>query len=101
MAPIHDTVIYTLHKRATVAEQLTPTDEQKVTLYVLLGYGEWRDLHYTLQQGEANASSLFAVIFITIAWNLWGIKHILYPWKLWTVAMVSEGRSSCATQRGR
>lgn len=50
MAPIHETALYALHKRATVAEQLTPTGEQKVTLYVLLGYGEWRRHNATALQ---------------------------------------------------
>ena len=45
-----------LVKRATVAEQLAPSDEQKTTLYVILGY----------------------VIFISVAWNLWGLKYLLY-----------------------
>lgn len=45
------------------------------------------------EQSTANADSAACiVIFITIAWNLWGIKHILYPWKLFTVAMVSIAR---------
>lgn len=48
-----------LVRRATVAESLTPSDEQKTTLYVLGAY----------------------VVFITVAWNLWGLRHILYPWK--------------------
>lgn len=53
--------------RATAAEQLSPTDNQKTTLYFLLGY----------------------VIFITVGWTLWGVRHILYPWKLFTVASLS------------
>jgi hypothetical protein len=48
-----------LMRRATVAETLTPSDEQKTTLYVIGAY----------------------VVFITLAWNLWGLRHILYPWK--------------------
>lgn len=77
MAPLHEGTLHVMHARATVAEQLTPTGEQKTTLLVLLGY----------------------VIFITIAWNLWGIKHILYPWKLWTVAMheFSHAAAGCCT----
>lgn len=69
MAPIvQDVAAPLLHaflRRATVEERLTPNDEQKLTLYVLLGY----------------------VIGITILWNLWGLKYILLPWKLFTVTL--------------
>lgn len=68
MPPVSDLaapLLRSLHRRATVAEQLTPNDEQKLTLYVLLGY----------------------VIGITILWNLWGLKCILYPYKVFTVLL--------------
>jgi hypothetical protein len=43
MAPVvtlKEAALHILHKRATVSERLTPSDEQKVTLYVLLAYGK-------------------------------------------------------------
>lgn len=39
MAPILEGGMHILAKRATVAERLAPSEEQKVTLYVLLAYG--------------------------------------------------------------
>lgn len=71
MAPIdhpftHEAVVASLVRRSSVSDNLTPTSEQRTTLFVLLGY----------------------VIFITIAWNVWGLKHLIYPWKLFTVALV-------------
>jgi hypothetical protein len=69
MAPVLElettTLLHVLHRRATVAERLTPNDEQKLTLYVLLAY----------------------VVGITILWNLWLFKYALYPWKVFTVLL--------------
>jgi hypothetical protein len=61
-----------LGKRATVAEQLAPSDEQKTTLYVILGY----------------------VIFISVAWNLWGLKYLLYR----TLKLIQDEHAAAASE---
>lgn len=48
----------------SVASTLTPNSTQRTTLYVIAAY----------------------VVFILIAWNLWGLRHVIYPFKLLTVA---------------
>lgn len=52
-----------LIKRETFGERLAPSDEQRITLGVLAGY----------------------FVFICIAWNVWGLKHLLMPFKIWVV----------------
>ncbi|EHS64110.1 uncharacterized protein PGTG_20811 [Puccinia graminis f. sp. tritici CRL 75-36-700-3] len=56
----------TLHsfQARSVGEALSPNSTQRITLYVIAGYA----------------------LFILIAWNLWGLRHIIYPFKLLTVA---------------
>lgn len=48
----------------SVSSALTPNGTQTVTLVVIGAYS----------------------LFILIAWNLWGLRHIIYPFKLLTVA---------------
>ncbi|KAH9462697.1 hypothetical protein Pst134EB_006577 [Puccinia striiformis f. sp. tritici] len=48
----------------SVASTLEPNSTQRITLYVITAYA----------------------LFILIAWNLWGLRHIIYPFKLLTVA---------------
>ncbi|KAH8929966.1 hypothetical protein BT69DRAFT_1306937 [Atractiella rhizophila] len=60
-----------------VAERLKPTHTQLVTIYVIAGYS----------------------VFILIAWNLWGLRHLLYPFKLLVVAFheFSHAAVGCCT----
>ncbi|KAI7964518.1 hypothetical protein MJO29_002616 [Puccinia striiformis f. sp. tritici] len=48
----------------SVASTLEPNSTQRITLYMITAYA----------------------LFILIAWNLWGLRHIIYPFKLLTVA---------------
>ncbi|KAG0148894.1 hypothetical protein CROQUDRAFT_669586 [Cronartium quercuum f. sp. fusiforme G11] len=66
-----------LFERRSVVSSLTPNDTQLVTLYFIGGY----------------------IIFITIAWNLWGLRHLIYPFKLLTVAFheFSHAAVGCCT----
>jgi len=52
-----------LHPRS-VGDTLQPNSTQRITLFVIAGYA----------------------LFILIAWNLWGLRHVIYPFKLLTVA---------------
>ncbi|MBW0488130.1 hypothetical protein O181_027845 [Austropuccinia psidii MF-1] len=58
-----DTLYHHLQSRS-VAATLNPNQTQRITLIAIGVY----------------------IIFIFLAWNLWGLRHLIYPFKLLTVA---------------
>ncbi|KAI8451957.1 peptidase M50B-like-domain-containing protein [Phakopsora pachyrhizi] len=75
-ALLTEALVHHLEPRS-VASTLTPNSTQRVTLYVLAGY----------------------IAFIFLAWNLWGLRHLIYPFKLLTVAFheFSHAAVGCCT----